>query len=66
MTTPITRAADQQLVLAVIEAAKKWRKNWIDVEDLFEEQEGCKCEVCQLIRAVDKYNRSDNEANAKA
>lgn len=39
----------------IIKAAMAWRKSWVDVEDLQEEESGCNCELCQLIRACNEY-----------
>jgi len=39
----------------IIEAAMAWRKSWVDVEDLQEEESGCNCELCQLIRACNQH-----------
>ena len=39
----------------IADAAIVWRNLWADAEDLQEAESGCKCEVCQLIRACDEY-----------
>lgn len=39
----------------IADAAIVWRNSWADAEDLQEAESGCKCEVCQLIRACDEY-----------
>lgn len=39
----------------VVKAAVAWRKEWIDMEDELEMEGGCKCEICQLVRAIDDY-----------
>lgn len=38
----------------VVGAVKAWRKAWIDMEDELEMEGGCKCEICQLVRAIDE------------
>ena len=40
----------------VVKSTLLWRKDWIDEEDMQEMRNGCKCEICQLIRACDEYN----------
>ena len=42
---------------AVAEAAREWRRLWIDASDEIEERTGCDCEVCNLMRAVDALKK---------
>ena len=38
----------------IVLAALKWRIGWVDFQDELEVGTGCKCEVCNLIRACDE------------